>query len=90
MGAVRVGGIEEGDAGVNGVVDEGDHVGIRLRRAVKSGHAHTAMSLCRYLKALRAKLDSPHCCHFLSLGYLCVEILSLEKSRREEEEEEEE
>nr|GMD72274.1 putative late blight resistance protein homolog R1B-16 isoform X1 [Ipomoea batatas] len=40
-----VGGVKERDAGVNGVVDEGDHVGVGLGRAVEGGHAHTAQSL---------------------------------------------
>lgn len=35
VGAVDVGGVEEGDAGVDGVVDELDHVWFWLRGAVE-------------------------------------------------------
>jgi len=43
--AVDVGSVEEGDSGGDGVVDELDHVGLRLRRAVEGGHAHAAEAL---------------------------------------------
>ncbi|TVU13692.1 hypothetical protein EJB05_37112, partial [Eragrostis curvula] len=42
VGPVAVGGVEEGDAGVDGVVDERDHVGLGLRRAVPRPRADTS------------------------------------------------
>jgi hypothetical protein len=39
-GAVDVRGIKEGDAGVEGMVDESNHVFFKLRRAIDAGHAH--------------------------------------------------
>jgi len=57
-GAVDVGGIEEGDAGVDRVADEADHVRLGLRRAVDGRHAHAAQSLGRHLQSLRAQLHS--------------------------------
>ena len=40
VGPIYVGGVKEGDTTVDGMVDEFDHVGIGLGRAVESGHAH--------------------------------------------------
>jgi hypothetical protein len=45
-GAVDVGGVEKGDAGVDGVVDESDHVLFGFGRAIGSGHPHAAEALC--------------------------------------------
>lgn len=45
MGAVHIGGVKEGDAGVDGMANEGDHVGFGLGRAVTEGHAHAAQAL---------------------------------------------
>ena len=45
-GPVDVGGVEESDAAVDGVVDESDHVLFWLGRAVEGGHAHAPKSLC--------------------------------------------
>ena len=45
--AVDVGSVEEGDAGVDGMVDESDHVLFGLWRAIAGfGHAHAAQTLC--------------------------------------------
>ena len=44
-GAVHVGGVEQGDAAVDGVVNESDHVFFRLGRAIEGGHAHAPKSL---------------------------------------------
>ena len=44
--AVDVGSVEEGDAGVDGMVDESDHVLFGLWRAIELGHAHAAQPLC--------------------------------------------
>ncbi|TVU13687.1 hypothetical protein EJB05_37107, partial [Eragrostis curvula] len=67
VGAVDVGGVEEGDAGGDGVVDERDHVRLGLGRAVEGGHSHAAEALRRDLQTLRAKLHARHghrsCCH---------------------------
>ena len=43
--AVDIGSVEEGNATVDGIVDESDHVGFGLRRAVEGGHAHATQSL---------------------------------------------
>jgi hypothetical protein len=56
--AVDVGGVEEGDPGGDGVVDQLDHVGLGLGRAVEGGHAHAAEALRRDLQPLRAELDA--------------------------------
>ena len=40
-GAVEVGGVREGDAAVDGVVDDGDHV-LRLGRAIEGRHAQAS------------------------------------------------
>jgi hypothetical protein len=46
-GAVDIGGVEEGDAGVDGMVDESDHVFFGLGKAIEGGgHAHAAEALC--------------------------------------------
>ena len=45
MRAVNVGGVEEGDPGGDGVVDELDHVRLGLGRTVEGGHAHAAEAL---------------------------------------------
>jgi hypothetical protein len=60
-GAVHVGGVEEGDTGVDGVVDERDHVFFGL-----AGHAHATEALCGHLQSLRTQLYPPHSsgCHF--------------------------
>jgi hypothetical protein len=58
--AVAVSGVEEGDAGGDGVADERDHVGLRLGRAVVGGHAHAAEALRRDLQPLRAQLHARH------------------------------
>jgi hypothetical protein len=65
-GAVDVGGIKEGDAGVEGMVDESDHVFFGLGRAIKGGHAHATEALCGHLQSLRTQLYPPHSsgCHF--------------------------
>jgi len=42
---VHVGGVEEGDPGGDSVVDELDHVGLRLGRTVEEGHAQAAEAL---------------------------------------------
>ena len=39
-GAIDVGGVEEGDTSVDGMMDERDHVFIRLWRTIESGHSH--------------------------------------------------
>ncbi|KAL0924447.1 hypothetical protein M5K25_005278 [Dendrobium thyrsiflorum] len=44
-GTVDVGGVEESDARANGMVNEVDHVGLRLGRAVKGRHSHAAEAL---------------------------------------------
>ena len=52
-GAVDVGGVEEGDAGVDGVVDESYHVFFGLGKATEGdGHAQAAEALCRHLQPL--------------------------------------
>jgi hypothetical protein len=51
--AVDVGGVEEGDTGVDGVVDERDHVFFGLGRAIGAGHAHATEALCGHLQSLR-------------------------------------
>jgi hypothetical protein len=45
-GAVEVGGVEEGDAGVDGVLYESDHVLFWLGRAIEAGHAQATQALC--------------------------------------------
>lgn len=40
--AVDIGGVEKGDAGVDGMVDERNHVGLGLWRALDSRHAHAS------------------------------------------------
>ena len=40
VGAIDVGGVEEGDTRVDGMMDERDHVFIRLWRTVEGGHSH--------------------------------------------------
>ena len=40
-GAIAVGGVEKCDAGIDGLVNEFDHLGLGLGRAVEGGHAHT-------------------------------------------------
>ncbi|TVU03549.1 hypothetical protein EJB05_50864, partial [Eragrostis curvula] len=83
VGAVDVGGVEEGDAGGDGVVDERDHVRLGLGRAVEGGHSHAAEALRRDLQTLRAKLHARHghrsCCHGRE-GQL-VRVCSLEQWR---------
>ena len=89
MRAVDVGGVEEGDAGGDGVVDKLYHVLFGFRWAVHERHAHTAQSLGRHLHALRAQQYSTHCGHFrfdllqssLSLS-LSRSLLSLQKTGR--------
>jgi hypothetical protein len=56
--AVDVGGVEEGDPRCDGVVDELDHVGLGLGRAVEGGHAHASEALRGDLQALRAELHA--------------------------------
>jgi hypothetical protein len=58
--AIHVGGVEEGDAGGDGVVDELDHVGLRLGWAVEGGHAQATKALRGYLQPLRTQLDAGH------------------------------
>ena len=41
-GAVEVSGVKEGDAAVDGVVDDGDHVLLRLGRAIEGRHAQAS------------------------------------------------
>ena len=60
MRAVNVGGVEEGDPGGDGVVDELDHVRLGLGRTVEGGHAHAAEALRGDLQPLRAQLDAGH------------------------------
>ncbi|TVU13684.1 hypothetical protein EJB05_37104, partial [Eragrostis curvula] len=60
VGAVDVGGVKEGDAGGNGVVNERGHLGLGLGRAVDGGHAHAAEALRRDLQALGAQLHARH------------------------------
>ena len=73
VGAVDVRGVEEGDAGGDGMVDENDHVFIGLGRAVEGGHAHAAKSLSGDLEALRSQLDPPHySCHCRITAVLVV------------------
>ena len=50
---VEVGGVEQGDAGGDGVVDELHHVRLGLGRAVGEGHAHAAQAQPRHLQPLR-------------------------------------
>jgi hypothetical protein len=60
-GAVDIGGVEEGDAGVDGMTDESDHVLFGLGRTIDAaGHAHAAEALCRHLQSLRTQLYPPH------------------------------
>lgn len=59
-GAVDVGGVEEGDAGADGVANEGDHVGLRLGRPVERRHAHATQPLRRHLQPLRPQPHPPH------------------------------
>jgi hypothetical protein len=59
-GVVDVGGIKEGDAGVEGMVDESDHVFFGLGKAIDAGHAHATEALCRHLQSLRTQLYPPH------------------------------
>ena len=40
VGAIDVGGVEEGDTRVDGMMDERDHVFIRLWGTVEGGHSH--------------------------------------------------
>ena len=40
VGAIDVGGVEEGDTRVDGMMDERDHVFIRFWRTVEGGHSH--------------------------------------------------
>lgn len=69
MGTVEVGGVEKGDAGVEGVVDEFDHIGVGLRQPIESRHAHAPQPLFGHLKALQPELDSGHFhSHFAELG----------------------
>lgn len=63
---IDIGGVEEGDATIDGVVDEGDHVGLGLRGPVEGRHAHTSEPLNRDLEALGAQLDLLNCCHIPS------------------------
>jgi hypothetical protein len=67
-GAVDVGGIKEGDAGVEGMVDESDHVFFGLGKAIDAGHAHATEALCGHLQSLRTQLYPPHSSglHFFS------------------------
>jgi hypothetical protein len=58
--AVDVGGVEEGDPGVDGVVDKLDHLRLGFWRAVEGGHAHAAEALRGDLQPLRAQLDARH------------------------------
>ena len=51
-GSVYVRGVEEGDAGVNGMVDERDHIWFRLCRPIEGRHAHATKSLSRNLQTL--------------------------------------
>lgn len=60
--SVHVGGVEKSDAGVDGVVDEGDHVGVGFGGPVESGHAHATEALTGDLQPLRAKLHAPNAC----------------------------
>lgn len=60
VGPINVGRVEEGDAGIDGVVDEVYHFGLGLWRAEESGHAHTAKTQRRNLQALRAQLHFGH------------------------------
>lgn len=57
-----------GDSTVNSVVDELNHVGFGLWRAIESWHTHATQSLSWNFEALRTQLDSWHChffcCHF--------------------------
>lgn len=41
MGPIEIGSVEKCDAGIDGMVDELDHINLRLGRAVGGGHAHT-------------------------------------------------
>ncbi|CAK9162200.1 unnamed protein product [Ilex paraguariensis] len=45
VGTVYIGGVEEGDAGVDGVVDEFDHFLFWLGRTMVKGQSHAAQSL---------------------------------------------
>ena len=63
MWAVDVGSVEEGDAGVDGVVDEFDHVFFGLGWAVEGRHSHTAKALYRNLHPLRPQLHPSHFRH---------------------------
>lgn len=42
VGAIGIGGIEHGDAAVNGVVDDLDHVGFWLRWSIIGRHPHAS------------------------------------------------
>ena len=44
-GAIDVGGVEQGDAAVDSVVNESDHIFFRLGRVIEGGHAHAPKSL---------------------------------------------
>jgi hypothetical protein len=55
---IEIGGVEERDAGVDHVVDELDHLLLRLGRPIEAGHAHASQALLGDLQPLRAKLHS--------------------------------
>jgi hypothetical protein len=57
--AVHVGGVPEGDAAVDRVVEQVDGLRI-LARAVELGHPHAAESDGRYFESARAKLTFLH------------------------------
>ena len=42
MGTEEVGGVEKGDAGVDGVVDKFDHIGVGLGQPIESRHTHAS------------------------------------------------
>ena len=62
VGAVDLGGVEEGDALVDGTPQEGDHVLARRRRAVGEAHAHAAEAEGGDLEAGGAELALLHGC----------------------------
>lgn len=46
MRAIDIGSVEMGDAVIDGMVDDFDHIRLRLRRAIAPGHAHAPKPLC--------------------------------------------
>lgn len=70
---VDVGGIEERNAGINGVVEKSDGVTFGLGRTVERGNPHATEALSRDLKALASQLHPPHFASFRH-GFLSLSL----------------